>query len=72
MFLMQQWMLTLYVLIAATYSLAKYYNTDKIISYTYISFAAFLVVTPYVFGDNGGNIPMTKVDTSNVLAIITS
>lgn len=62
----------LFVLIASTYSLAKYYNTDKLQA-TLTSLAAFLVVTPYVAGDNGMNIPMLKVGAQAMfLALIVS
>lgn len=62
----------LYVLIATTYSLAKSYNINKLQS-TLSSLACFLVVTPYVMGENGMNVPMTKIGAQAMfLALIVS
>ena len=62
----------LYVLIAATYSLAKSYEVDKLQA-TLASLASFLVVTPYIVGDNGSNLPITKISAQAMfLALIVS
>jgi len=60
----------LYVLIASTYSLAKSYNVNKLQSIL-TALAAFLVVTPYISGDGGKQLPIVKVGAQAMfLAII--
>ena len=62
----------LYVLIAVTYSLAKFYDVNKLQA-TLTSVASFLVVTPYIMGDSGANLPITKISAQAMfLAIIVS
>lgn len=62
----------LYVLIAATYSLAKYYDVDRLQA-TLTSLAAFLVVTPYVVGETGPHLPIVKIGAQAMfLALIVS
>lgn len=62
----------LYVLIAATYSLAKFYKVDKLQS-VLTSVASFLVVTPYIMGESGATVPISKIGAQAMfLALIVS
>lgn len=62
----------LYVLIAATYSLAKSYNINKLQSIL-TAVGCFLIVTPYVAGEDGNMLSITRVGAQAMfLAIIVS
>lgn len=62
----------LYVLIAATYSLAKSYNVNKLQSIL-TALGCFLIVTPYVAGEGGNMLSITRVGAQAMfLAIIVS